>query len=196
MGSSTTFPESIAQKCGSLHTIVLSNGSKTTLRLVFSMDIDLILALYFIILFSFLLHSRTPFMLLNANRVLFYCFFRCLLYPVFAINHAIARHVFTPVLTFWYGVPLSFCSVEINARQMAATREGLLADARHAVAYCHACKPPAFIEGIIANARHTIKDSDARQTVATYGGDIVFKRQIKKQPLSATVSLSVLLLFK
>ena len=91
---------------------------------------------------------------------------------------------------------MSFCSVEINARQMAATREGLLADARHAVAYCHACKPPAFIEGIIANARHTIKDSDARQTVATYGGDIVFKRQIKKQPLSATVSLSVLLLFK
>ena len=32
-------------------------------------------------------------------------------------------------------------------------------------------------EGLLADARHAIRDSDARQTVATYGGGNIFQRQ-------------------
>ena len=77
--------------------------------------------------------------------------------PVRAINIR-RRHAVFPINVFRYGVPLCFCSVKSNAPKPGATREGILAYARHATAYCHAPKPGAIIEGIRRNCLYSIRD--------------------------------------
>ena len=76
-------------------------------------------------------------------------------------------NVIFPIVAFGNGVPLRFCSVERNARQLGAIIERPLANARHAVRYRYARQAGATRERIFANARHAVRYRYARQSGAT-----------------------------
>ena len=65
---------------------------------------------------------------------------------------------------------------QCHARKSGATKEGAIADARHAVGDCHTRKPGATIEGTLANACHAVGDCHARKPGATIEGIIADAR--------------------
>ena len=67
-------------------------------------------------------------------------------------------HVVGPTPDLINCFPLSYRSVKCDVSKAIATKEGLNADARHAVADCHACKSGATLEGSTADACHAVSD--------------------------------------
>lgn len=75
-----------------------------------------------------------------------------------ANNFARTRHIIIPLIALTNSTPLRFCSFKINVRQAAATREGTLANARHAVGNCDACQTVAIAEDIGTDTRYVVRN--------------------------------------
>ena len=66
------------------------------------------------------------------------------------------------------------CNIrDVYAHQTAATIEGIITNARHAVSNCNTCQTTAAGEGPVANARHAVRNSYVRQTTATIEGILI-----------------------